>query len=303
MDFSGMFETQVMLLLTMMLGWVLKKKGIVRDGDKTFLTNLVINVTLPASIIKSFQIQFDYQILMGCLVVCIIAVVVQIGSYLFSLVLYPGFHDQQKKVLQYATICSNAGVLGNAVAEGVFGSMGLLYASIYVTPQRIFMWSVGITYFTEAPDKKTLLKKIFTHPCILAAIIGILLMVTQLPLPGALSLTVRTVANANTCLAMMLVGTILADVRFRDLPGKETIYYTLIRLVLLPLAVFLGCRLAHMDALVTGVSVILTGMPAASTTAVMASKYEKDEVFATKCVVFSTILSMLSVPLWCLVMG
>ncbi len=303
MDFSGMFETQGMLLLTMLLGWALKKIGIVRDGDKAFLSNLVINVTLPASIVKSFQIAFDTQILMSCLSVCVIAVLVQIGSYLFSLVLYPGFHDQRKKVVQYATICSNAGVLGNAVAEGLFGSMGLLYASIYVMPQRIFMWSVGITYFTEAPDKKTLLKKVSTHPCILAAFIGIFLMITQFPLPGVLSLTIRTVANANTCLAMMLVGTILADVRLRDLPTKGTIYYTLVRLLLLPFVLFLSCRLAHVDALVTEVAVILTGMPAASTTAVMASKYGKDEVFATKCVVFSTILSMLSVPFWCLVMG
>ena len=45
------------------------------------------------------------------------------------------------------------------------------------------------------------------------------------------------------------------------------------------------------------------GMPAASTAAVMAAKYQTDEIFATKCVVFSTLLSMITVPLWCLFLG
>ena len=43
--------------------------------------------------------------------------------------------------------------------------------------------------------------------------------------------------------------------------------------------------LAQVDSLVTGVSVVLSGMPSASVTAVLAAKYGKDEVFATKCVV------------------
>ena len=243
--------------------------------------------------------EFNRQILMSCMVIGLVALLIQIGTCLLGMILYPGFPEGRKKVLQYATICSNAGVLCNPIAEGIFGELGLLYASVYVIPQRIFMWSVGLTYFTEAPDKKTLVKKVVTHPCIVTVMIGFVLMLSQLELPGFLSLTIRTVANANTCLAMMLVGTILAGVNIREMVSKETIYYSFVRLVLIPLFVFAGCHLAGIDSLVTGVSVVLSGMPAASTTAVMAAKYNKDEIFATKCVVFSTLLSMVSVPVWC----
>lgn len=300
MDFSGLFEMQGMLLSVMILGTVLKKRGIVTDGGKSLLTDLVINVTLPASILKSFQMEFNHQILMSCMVIGLVALLIQIGTYLLGMILYPGFPEERKKVLQYATICSNAGVLGNPIAEGIFGGLGLLYAAIYVIPQRTFMWSVGLTYFTEAPDKKTLFKKVITHPCIVTVLIGFVLMLTQVQLPGFVNLTIRTVANANTCLAMMLVGTILAGVHIREMVSKETIYYSFVRLVLIPFLVFTGCRMAGIDSLVTGVSVVLSGMPAASTTAVMAAKYKKDEVFATKCVVLSTLLSMLSVPVWCI---
>lgn len=300
MDFSGLFEMQGMLFCIMLLGLLLRRMGIVNDTGKALLSDLVIQVTLPASILKSFQMEFDRQILMSCLMICITAVCIQIGSWMLGTVLYTRFPDRRRKVLQYATICSNAGVLGNPIAEGIFGGLGLLYASIYVIPQRVFMWSVGLIYFTEAPDKKTLIKKVATHPCILSVAIGFLLMLTQLPLPNFINMTIKNVAGANTFLAMMLVGVILAEVPFRDLPGRETFYYSFVRLILVPGLVLFCCRIAKLDALVTGVSVVLSGMPAASVTAVMASKYGKDDVFATKCVVLTTVLSMLTVPVWCL---
>lgn len=300
MDFTGLFEMQGMLFSVMILGVILKRIGTVDSRGMSLLTDLVINVTLPASILKSFQMEFNSEILKSCLVICIVAVLIQVGAYLLGMVLYPGFKDDRKKVLQYATICSNAGILGNPIAEGIFGGLGLLYASIYVIPQRVFMWSVGLTYFTEAPNRKTLVKKVLSHPCIVSVFIGFLIMVFQIPLPAFLSLSIKNVSNANTFLAMMLVGAILADVPLSSLPEKATVYYSFVRLFLIPFLVLLGCRLGQVDALVTGVSVVLSGMPAASVTAVMAAKYGKDEVFATKCVVLSTLLSMVTVPVWCL---
>ena len=300
MDFTGLFEMQGMLFTIMILGYIFRKAGMISNEGKSLLTDLVLYVTLPASIIKSFQIEFNHQILVSCIVVIVVAAGIQVGAWLLGMILYPGFPDERKKVLQYATICSNAGILGNPIAEGIFGSMGLLYASIYTIPQRTFMWSIGLTYFTQAPDMKTLIKKVSTHPCIVSVVIGMLIMVFQIPVPGFLSLTIKNIAGGNTFLAMSLVGTILAEVPFRSLPEKDTVYYSFIRLFFIPFLVYLACHFAQVDSLVTGVSVVLSGMPSASVTAVLAAKYGKDEVFATKCVVLSTLLSMVTVPLWCL---
>ena len=300
MDFTGLFEMQGMLFTIMILGYIFRKAGMISDEGKSLLTDLVLYVTLPASIIKSFQIEFNHQILVSCIVVSVVAAGIQVGAWLLGMILYPGFPDERKKVLQYATICSNAGILGNPIAEGIFGSMGLLYASIYTIPQRTFMWSIGLTYFTQAPDMKTLIKKVSTHPCIVSVVIGMLIMVFQIPVQGFLSLTIKNIAGGNTFLAMSLVGTILAEVPFRSLPEKDTVYYSFIRLFFIPFLVYLACHFAQVDSLVTGVSVVLSGMPSASVTAVLAAKYGKDEVFATKCVVLSTLLSMVTVPLWCL---
>lgn len=110
----------------------------------------------------------------------------------------------------------------------------------------------------------------------------------------------KNIAGANTFLAMALVGVILSRVKMKELVDRDTIYYAFIRLVFIPLLVYVGCKLAGLDDLVTGVSVVLAAMPAASTTAIIASKYKKDEKFATRCVVSSTLLSLVTVPVWCL---
>lgn len=303
MDFSGLFDMQIMLFLVMLLGVYLRKCGMINEDGKNMISSLVINVTLPASILKSFQMEMTHEIFLSCLEVTVAAILIQIGAFLLGRFLYNGYEERRKKVLQYATICSNSGVLGNAIAEGIFGEMGLLYASIYVLPQRVFMWSVGLTYFTEAPDIKTLLKKVLTHPCIVAVIIGFPIMIFGIPIPGFLNLTIKTVAGANTFLAMLLIGTILAKVNIKKMADKDVWYYTMVRLVLVPVLVWAGCRLAGADRLVTGVCVVLSGMPAASTTAALASRYQKDEIFATKCVVFSTLMSMISIPVWCIILG
>ena len=303
MDFSGLFNMQIMLFLVMLLGVYLRKSGMINEDGKNMISNLVINVTLPASILKSFQMEMTQDIFLSCLEVTAVAILIQIGAFLLGRFLYNRYEDRRKKVLQYATICSNAGVLGNAIAEGIFGEMGLLYASIYVIPQRVFMWSVGLSYFTEAPDGRKLIKKVLTHPCIIAVILGFPVMIFQIPIPEFLSMTIRTVAGANTFLAMLLIGTILARVKVCEMADKDVWYYTAVRLILVPALVWAGCSLAGADSLVTGVCVVLSGMPAASTTAALASRYQEDEIFATKCVVFSTLMSMVSVPLWCMILG
>ncbi len=300
-NFDNMFNMQGMLFLLMIIGAVLTWKRIITADGQKLLTDLVMDVTLPASIIKSFQMELSRELLESCLEIFLVAIAIQVGTFLLSALLYRGISDEKhRKVLQYATICSNAGVLGNPIAEGIFGSMGLLYASIYLIPQRTFMWSAGLTYFTRCPSKKELARKVLTHPCIIAVAFGMVLLVTGTTLPGFLGSTVNSIAGANTAVSMMLIGSFLVGVNVKSMFQKTFYYYSFVRLFLIPFLVFVPCRLLGLDSMVTGVSTILAAMPAASSTAILAAKYECDEVFASKCVVFTTVLSMVTIPIWCL---
>jgi len=291
-----------MLFLLVAAGVVLRKKGILPEGAKAILTDLVIYLILPCNIINSFFIEFNLEILKGFAVILTIASLIQIGCLMFAKVFYNREPESRKKVLQYGTVCSNAGFMGNPIAEGVYGAEGLMYASIFLIPQRIVMWSAGVSYFTESPDRKTVVKKVLTHPCIIAVYIGLVLMITQVPLPAFLQNTIRSVGSCTTTVSMVLIGAILAEVEPGSILVSGIVRYAFIRLFLLPLLVYVCCRAFHVTPLLSGVSVLLTGMPAGSTTAILASKYEGDYIFATKCVVVTTLLSLVTIPLWCMVL-
>ena len=303
MNFSGLYEMQGMLFLLIMAGMVLKRKGIITGAGKSMLADLVIYVTLPCSTLKSFEMEFGPEILKTMGAAFGISCLIQAACYGMNHFLYRGVEERKKKVLLYATMTSNAGILGNSIAEGIFGTAGLFYGSIYLIPQRTVMWSLGMTYFTEAPDKLTLAKKVMTHPCILAVFAGFILMAGQISLPGVIDAAVGSLGNANTAVSMLFIGAVLGDARGKGMVTKTTCCYSLVRLILIPALVFAGCALAGTDAVVMGVCVVLSGMPAASVTAILASKYGGDEQFDTSCVVFSTLLSMLTVPLWCMALS
>lgn len=301
MDFTKLLNLQIMMFLMMATGVFLRKKNIITLEGKKVLTDLVIDLILPCNIIASFCIEFSPEILKRCGQVFVISCLIEVVCTFLATHIYKKFPKGKRMVLQYGTICSNAGFLGNPLTEGIYGSMGLLYASIYLIPQRIIMWSAGVSFFTESPDKKTLVKKVVTHPCIVACMIGIIVMGLQITLPDFLFDTINNIGKCTTAITMILIGAILSEADLKTMVTKTTAAFSLLRLIIIPLMAFAGCLLTRMPMLVTGVSVVLAAMPAGTTTAILAVKYNGDEEFATKCVVLTTLLSMIMVPIWCLV--
>ena len=55
--------------------------------------------------------------------------------------------------------------------------------------------------------------------------------------------------------------------------------------------------------MVCGSAAIMAGMPAPVTTALLSSKYHGDERYATGMIFLSTLSSLVTLPLWCLLLG
>lgn len=302
MGTGELISLQLRMFLIMLVGLFFRKKGIISQEGKKNLTDLVIYLILPCNIVKSFMIEFDGNTLKNFGLILLISVLIQIFCAILAKTLYRKVEPGHRPVLMYATVASNSGFLGNPVAEGVFGSMGLALASVYLIPQRIVMWSAGVSYFTKGSGRKELVKRVVTHPCIVAVLVGMLLMLTQVSLPSFLDAALKDIGNCNTAMSMLVIGTILADVKPREMLDKSIFLFSGLRLVLIPLAVYAGCLLFRADGLVTGVSVLLAAMPAASTTAILAAKYDGDAVYASKCVVLTTVLSLVATPVWSMIL-
>lgn len=290
---------QLQIFLLLAIGFVLTKKGYFGKETRTQMTNIVLMVMLPCSIIMSFQIKLTNEIMTSTCLVFLISICIQGFYALLNRVLYRRYSLGEKVCLQYGTMVSNAGFMGMPIAQGVFGDIGLLYASIFLIPQRIFMWSSGLSLFTSV-DRKNLIKQVMTHPCIIAIYIGIIVMIFQyfdMTMPSFLSSTLSSIGKCSTAMSMFVIGGILADVEEKNIFDKTLCLYSFYRLILIPIVIFIILRLLHVDTLSSNVCILLSAMPAASTTAMLAQKYHQNAQFASKMVFVSTLLSLITLPI------
>ena len=284
------------------VGFLVKKIGMVgKQGEKN-LTDLELYVILPANIFNSFMTDLSNKTAIDCLWVFGISAAIQVIAVFYGRIAFRRQNEDHRRNLSYALICSNAGFLGNPVAEGVFGPVGLMLGSIYLIPQRIMMWSEGLAIYTGVNDAKAAAKKVLTHPCVISCEIGIVLMLLHVKVPEIILSPIQTLAKCNTAVSMMVIGMILAEVDLAHMVDRTVLMFTVHRLVLLPLIVFGLCKLLPVNDMVTGVSVLLAAMPAGATTSMLAAKYERDPQFATKIVVFSTLCSLPAIVIWSMIL-
>lgn len=303
MDISRILNLQCILFILIAIGTIASKKGIIKPENKGVLTDLLIYIFLPANIISSFNMKFTLEVFIKFMLVLLFACLTQGICMLFSRVMYNSVEERKRKVLQYATICSNAAFLGLPIVESIYGAEGVMYASIAMVPQRIVMWSSGISCFTKAESLMKVFKRVALHPCIIAVYIGILYMLSPIKFPAPIEYTIKSVGNCTLSISMILIGTMLGEIDdVKSIFSWLLVKYTIIRLFLIPLGAVTICYLFGLDYMGTGVVVLLSGMPAGSTTAILAAKFDGDYIFASKVVVFSTVMSVISISLWSLIL-
>ena len=292
---------QLMMFLLVGIGFFIRKKGIVNTEGRMNMIDLCLHITLPFNVLHSFLRKWDWNLFIACGVILLLSVGFNAISVFFSAVLYKKQEANRQKSLKYGTIISNSGFLGNPMVEGIYGSEGLLYAALFMLPVRIVMWTIGIAVFLKGRKEK-LWKNVLTHPCIVAIYVGVIIMVCGIQFPTFVEKTIVGISGCNTPLSMMLVGMMLAEVKPKGLIDKTMVFYTAIRLLIIPAVVFAITAFLPIDGTLRGITVIMAGMPAPITTALLSAKYGGDEKYATGMVFLSTILSLITLPLWCLVL-
>ncbi len=285
-----------MMFIMVFLGFIFYRKGIISQEAKRCLTDLTLFVFIPCNMLSAF-FHADHSQIGELAEIMLVSFLIQVFQYLLGLVLYRKKEPGVRSVMRYSTMVSNAGFLGNPMAESMYGQEGLLLAAVFLVPVRLFYWTLGLACFAPV-DKKNVVKTVCTHPCIIAVVLGLLYLFFPIPLPTFLTDTVTTFSSAMTPVTMLLIGAILGDVNLRTIVSKDTIEISAIRLLIIPAIVLLAVKLADVEPLIASVTVVLVSMPVATTTAILASRYEGDAAFATKAIVLSTVLSMVTIPMW-----
>jgi len=301
MNFLIVLRQVIILLIIMIVGVVAGKKGIIADGASKKLSELLLYVTNPLLVLGSFFFEYSAEKLKNGLFVFLIAICFYFLSILLSSVLFRGFNENVKPIMRFSSVFSNVAFIGLPMMKALYGQDGVFLGSFYIVAFNIFVWTFGYTMYGDAKESggmKGLLKKALLNPSVIAVYVGIIIFVFRIPVPDVVRSAVAYVGDMTMPLSMLIIGALISTTKVKELVNDFKVYYVAaVRLILMPLLAYEILYLIGVPMTVTSVVVTALSMPVAATTTIFADLFNKDAIFASKAVMLSTILSIITAPL------
>ena len=296
---------QVVILFFMIAaGFACAKFGVVKKEAKQAFSDLLVGVVVPCMVINSYLTPFDPQTLNNLFLAYGLSILLLVVGGAVTFFCTARTTPEHRPILRFACIYSNAAYMGFPLISVLFGSEGLLYASVFVTIFNILLWTQGVLMLqgTRLNLRQTI-RTILTTPVLLAVAAGLVLYLTQIPVPELIRSPLEMIGNMNTPLSMFITGMMIAESDLKGLLSrKDLMPAVLIRLVLIPAVCFVLYRLLGLRGMAAQVVLLLEACPCAAITSVFAIPFGGDEELAAGTVVASTLLSIITLPLCALLL-
>lgn len=301
---SAIVINQVLIFSVIMLvGFLARKKGVITPDITKGLSDVLVNITSPLMIFTSFQFAYSSDMLRSAGKVLAFSFCIHVFSLLLGMVIYNKYPKPIRTILRFTTIFSNCGFMGLPLLQGIYGKIGVFYSSIYIAVFNVLLWTVGVVIFT-GQQRQTNIKRVLLNPNIIAVVLGLTTFLLSIKISGPLYSGLELIGGMTTPLSMLVIGSILAGVRIREMFSGFALYYgTFVRLLVIPGLTLLITDLYNLAPILQGVCVLSAAAPTASITAIFAEKHHGDSLFASRIIFFSTVLSLFTLPFFILLVG
>lgn len=206
-----------------------------------------------------------------------------------------------RRSFSFTTGLYNYGYLPIPLVQAFYNreTLGVLFT--FNLGVEIALWTVGIWILSGASGKDAW-RNILNVP-ILAILASVILNLAGAHawMPRFVGTTMHMLGQSAIPLALLLTGATLADlVAHGNLIGQRVplIASNLLRLAILPLAFLALAKAIPMSAPLQRILVIQAAMPAAMIPIILAKHYKADSAHALQIVLSSTLLGLLTIPLW-----
>ncbi|USK53254.1 AEC family transporter [Cytobacillus solani] len=306
MSSAGVFLQEMFVLYGIgILGFIVRKKGVLNEHANDVLTHLILSITLPALILFSLDISFSVDIVKDFLWLISMSMYILVLSCFLAkwMKKRARLEKKQKNVYEGLIIFGNQGFIGYAVSFILFEEQGIIYLTIFNLCYLILIWTYGIFLFSNSTINW---KQIFLNPGILSTFVGLILFLLPVNLPVMVSSGLESVGKMTIPLSMMLIGSLVANVNYKDLflsiKNRYLWKMAIARLLFIP---FLLLPFAFISVpfslLIT--AILVSGMPAAPTITLFSQKYGADTLFASLGVLITTLLCIVTIPLLYLILN
>ena len=306
-------ERVITLALILLAGVYARKINILDDATTKKFSAFLVNITQPLMIIASFQMEFDIDRLReGAWIFVVSAAVHLIVAAIAWLLFKPVRNFEARKIYQMGTVFANIGFLGFPVLSVIFGyELGIFYGVFYTMFFNFFVWTYGVYLISKKSDEKNMesmeskvklpLRKIFLNANMISSVAGILMFVLRIRIPTVLLDSVQLVGDMTFPLAMIIIGSLICTIKFKEVFADKRIYYFLfVKLLLLPVVMLLIGAMLNIPSLFVYIGALMLAMPSGALVAILAETYESDAKAAAANVGISTLFSIITIPavLW-----
>ena len=307
-----MITVMITLFVVVVVGYVAGRLGYLGGDFDRQLSRLVINITCPALILSSSMTGElpDRRFILPLLLISVITYVV-LAAVAFLLPRYLTKRRADEGAIGFALMFGNVGFMGYPVVASIFGHEAIFYAAVLNVVNTFAVFTVGTMLITGAGvrsyvgtevreyERERFQKKVLYSTPMLAAYLTMLIVAFEIKdIPAFISQPLTMIGNITVPAALLIVGSSMSQLPLRALMGNLTVYLTTaLRLVLLPLGVYLMTRNLGFSELVVSINTVVIAMPVATYGTILCLKYEKDTTFITEATFITTLCSMVTIPL------
>lgn len=296
--------TQVLVLFILIsAGFYARKRKFINDEINKGVTNIILNIGLPALLLNSFILDFDKSMLKNAGLVVLLSLLIHVVLFIVGKIVFAKYEIDKKNIMNYALLFPNAGFMGLPFVYAIYGQVGVFYAAIFIIPYHILMWTYGLATFMKVKDYRSSVKTILINPVLLGVLAGLFIFITQIPIPPVLSKSLGMLGSVTSPLAMMLIGDRMATTKFTKVINDKNVYFaSFMRLILAPILTWLILKAFTLDPMIINICVAVETLPTAITIAVLPAQYNGDAALGSKCAVISHVLSLVTIPLMMIIL-
>lgn len=149
----------------------------------------------------------------------------------------------------------------------------------------------------------TTVRNTVIHPVVLPVLVGLTWNMLRLPLPGVVDEMLLMLGSAVVPVCLTVIGLSLAQYGWPQEWRRVSLLVTL-KLIVQPLLVLVLARRGfHLHGLALAVIVMMGALPVGSNALIFAQRYQCLESETTSAIVLSTLLFVVTAPLWLLVLS
>jgi malonate transporter and related proteins len=287
-------------------GWIVGYTGYLSRALSDALIHFAYNIAMPALLIVTIAQEPSHALVNWRFLVAFGG-----GSLLCFILVFAilSIHGSQslasRTMYGMAASMTNTGFVALPLLQAIYGPRAVLPAAIATVFVAVVMFPAAVVLLElgqrDAHGSRTALmvtvKHIVINPMVLSTLIGMLLSILDLRMPGPIIAYLGILADALTPCALFAIGLGLSMEGLRANIGRASLL-SAVKLVIMPLIVYGLSVYLGLDPLYTIAAVICAAVPTAKTAYILAGEYRCEEMLVASTVSMTTLVSVISLVVW-----